>query len=177
MATGYTQAELDALLLILEDAVPRDPSKKDKNDAEYITAMRFAGTKKGVLGNFETNSGKQEIYWLNCWVAKELAAAISLASRAFDWPQQVLALRRSEHLIQPKPAHLASAIGVNSLSTSADAGGVLVRFAVGHRMRYVTLYFLAANAHQMMLAIVQAAQAAGWWDDNFELIPSRESQR
>jgi hypothetical protein len=178
MATGYTQTELDALLLILEDAVPRRPSKKDKKDADHITAMRFAGTERGVLGNFEAKSGKQEIYWLNCWVAKELAAAISAASRAFDWPKRVLAPRQGEHLAQPKLAHLAKAIGVNSLSTSADAGGLLTRFAVGHRVRYVTLYFSAPNAHQLMLAIAQAARVAEWWDpDTFELIPCRESQQ
>jgi hypothetical protein len=176
VATGYTQAELDLLLMTLEDAVPHGPSKKDKKDGEHITAMRFAGTEKGVLGNFETKGGKQEIYWLNCWVAKELAAAISAASRAFDWPKSGLAPRQGEHLIQPKPAHLASAIGVNSLSTLADAQGVLARFAVQHRVRYMTLYFSAANAHQLMLAIVQAGQAAVWWDDTFELIPCRDSQ-
>jgi hypothetical protein len=176
MATGYTQAELDALLLILEDTVPQVPSKKDKRDAEHVTAMRFAGTDKGLLANFETKGGKQEIYWLNCWVAKEMAAALRAASRAFDWPKSVLAPKQEQHLIQPKPAHLASAIGVNSLSTSADAGGVLVRFAVGHRVRHVTLYLPAAKAHQLMLAIVQVGQTAAWWDEDFDLIPTRESQ-
>jgi hypothetical protein len=65
MATGYNQGELDALLMILEDAVPRTPSKRDKKDAEHVTAMRFAGTDKGVLANFETRVGKQEIYRFN----------------------------------------------------------------------------------------------------------------
>jgi hypothetical protein len=162
--------------LILEDAVPRVPSKKDKKDAEHLSAMRFSATDKGILTNFETNRGRQEIYWLNCWVAKEVAAALSSASRAFDWPKRVLASRHGERIVQPKPAHLASAIGVNSLSTLADAGGVLLRFAVGHRVRYVTIYLPATKAQQLMLAIVQGARAAGWWDDNFELIPSRESQ-
>jgi hypothetical protein len=31
---GYTQAELDALLTVLEDSDPRTPSKTDKKDAE-----------------------------------------------------------------------------------------------------------------------------------------------
>jgi hypothetical protein len=135
VATGYTQAELDALLLVLEDAVPKVPSKKDKKDAEHVIAMRFAGTEKGVLSNFETKGGKQEIYWLNCWVAKELAAALSSASQAYGRPKRVPPPRPGEHLVQPKRAHLATAIGANSLSTSADPDGVLVRFAVGHRIR------------------------------------------
>jgi hypothetical protein len=176
MATGYTQAELDALLLILEDAVPRVPSKKDKKDAGQVTAMRFSGTDKGVLTNFETNGKRQEIYWLNCWVAKEVAAALSAASKAFDWPKRVLASKPGEHLVQPKPAHLASAIGVTSLSTLADTGGILLRFAVEHRIRYVTIYLPAIEAYQLMLAIVQGAEAAEWWGDDSELIPSRESQ-
>jgi hypothetical protein len=176
MATGYTQAELDALPLIMEDAVPSVPSDRDKKDAEHVTAMRFSGTDKGVLANFEITGGKQEIYWLNCWVAKELAAAMSSASRAFDWPKRVLAPKQEQHLTQPKPAHLASAVGVNSLSTSADAGGILVRFAVGRRVRHVTLYLPAPQAQQLMLAVVQGGQTEAWWDEDFDLIPSRESQ-
>jgi hypothetical protein len=41
-ATGshaHTQAELEALLLILEDAVPHVPSKKDKKGAGHVATI------------------------------------------------------------------------------------------------------------------------------------------
>jgi hypothetical protein len=105
MATGYTQTELDALLLILEDTVPLVPSKRDKKDAGHVTATRLAVTEKGVLCNFETNDSKQEIYSVNVWVAKELAAAISAASRSFGWLKPGVAPALSDHLVQPKQTH------------------------------------------------------------------------
>ena len=176
MATGYTQVELDALLLIMEDVVPSVPSKRDKKDAPRVTGMRLSGTDKGILANFETTGGRQEIYWLNCWVAKEVAAAVSHASNSYGWPKRGLAREDNKHIRQPKRVHLATAIGVNSLSTSAEFTGMLVRFAVQHRIRSVTLFLPAAKALEAMLAIVQAGQKAEWWDDDFELIPSRESQ-
>jgi len=176
MATGYTQAELDALLLIMEDTVPRIPSKRDKKDAAHVTGMRLSGTDKGVLANFQTGNGRQDIYWLNVWVAKEVAASVSVASNAYGWPKHGLAPDDNKRIRQPKPVHLATAIGVNSLSTSAEPTGVLIRFAVEHRIRSVTLFLPASKALEAMLGIVQAGQTAEWWGEDFEPIPSRQSQ-
>jgi hypothetical protein len=47
---------------------------------------------------------------------------------------------------------------------------------VKHRARYVTLYLPTNKALQLMLADTQEAQIAGWWDEDFELIASGESQ-
>jgi hypothetical protein len=150
--------------------------KKDKKDGEHVTAMRFAGTEKGVLMQFRANNSEREIYWLDVWVANDLAAAISAAFRSFGWPKLGIGLARSDDLVQPKRSHLAHALEVNSLSTSAERGRILLRFAVGHRIRVVALFLLTAEAHQLVLAIVRGAEVAAWWDDEFELVPSRESQ-
>jgi hypothetical protein len=150
--------------------------RKARKTRNTLQQCGSRGTEEGVLCNFETGNSEQEIYWLNVWVAKDLAAAISAAFRSFGWPKFAIGRTRSDDLVQPKRSHLADALEVNSLSTSAERGRILLRFAVGHRTRVVTLFLPTAEAHQLMIAIVQGAEATAWWDDEFELIPSRESQ-
>jgi hypothetical protein len=151
------------------------PRKKRKT-RNTLQQCGSRAPRRACLCNFETNNSEREIYWLDVWVANDLAAAINAAFRSFGWPKLGIGLARSDDLAQPKRSHLAHTLEVNSLSTSTERGRILLRFAVGHRIRVVALFLLTAEAHQLVLSIVRGAEAATWWDDEFELVPSRESQ-
>jgi hypothetical protein len=109
MATGFTQAELDALLDILDQATPPIPNKIDKIEALKVTAMRIAITDKGALINLETKGPASGLYWFNCWAAKEFATAVSLPSDEYGWGKKSFKPQPSDHLRErsepmlPKP--------------------------------------------------------------------------
>jgi hypothetical protein len=98
MATGHTQAELNALLQLMEELVPPIPRDQQKRAAKRVTAMRAAGTEMGMLVNIETKTGAPELFWLNCWVAKELAAPSILHPKTM--PGQTAASRQRQAIIQ-----------------------------------------------------------------------------
>jgi hypothetical protein len=175
MATGYTQSELDTLLQIMDAAVPPIPSIHDTCKAARVKAMRMAVTDRGALFNLETVSGTG-LYWLNCWVTKELAGAISYASQSYGWAKRGMKPEPSGHLKDPQPADLNSAADVVSLSSLGDPEGMRVRFAVADPVKYLTLFFPVRAALEAMLCITEGGMRAAWWDDEFELIPSRKSQ-
>ena len=176
MATGYTKAELDMLLHIMDEAVPPIPIDAAKTIALRVTAMRASGTEKGLLLNLESKDGTAELFWLNCRVAKELAGAINFASQQYGWAKRGMTAEPHDHLKQPQQEDLNSAIDVLSLSTSGIAAGILVRFAVGEPVHHLTMYFPRNAALEILSYVVRCGAEAAWWDDGFELIPSRENQ-
>jgi hypothetical protein len=174
MATGYTQHELDTLLAIMDESVPPVPTSKEKHDAPRVTAMRAAGTDKGAIFNIETKGGMTEIFWFNCWTAKGLAGAISFASRTYGWVIRGLVPQSSDHLKAPERTDIATE--VLSSASLGDRSGILVRLAVGQPIRHKLLFFPTRAALELVLAVAQGGNTAGWWDEDFELIPSQESQ-
>jgi len=177
MATGYTQTELDWLLHAMDEAVPSMPRRADRMLSESVVALRSAGTDKGVLFIFEYKEKWTETFWLNVWVAKELAAACNLASHEFGWAKRGLSPEPSDHLREPKIDDIDDAANVVSLSTNAATAGILVRFAVEPPIKRRTLHFPARAALTVLSTIAAGALTAAWWDpDTFELIPCRDSQ-
>lgn len=176
MATGWTRAQLDELAAIMESATPPPPSKYDKWEAVRISAARAAGTDKGALFIFEAGNGSKAIYWLHCWVAKELAGAINIASQNYGWWKRKFLPDPDENLRYPQPDDLSLAGEDISLSTYADPGGIIVRFAVGENATPHTMFFPVRTALETMRSITTGGESAGWWDKDFELIPSRDSQ-
>jgi hypothetical protein len=132
--------------------------------------------KKGLLLNLETKDGTTELFWLNCWVAKELAGAINFASQQYGWAKRGMTPEPHDHLKQPQQGDLNGAVDIRSLSTSGVPAGMLVRFAVGNPVGHLTLYFPRNAALEILSYVVRCGAEAAWWDDEFELIPSRESQ-
>jgi hypothetical protein len=176
MATGFTQTELDVLLAVMDRLVPPIPTDDDRAKAQRVTATRTAGTDKGIIVNIETKRGKNELFWFNVWVAKEMAAAISFASRAHEWSKRRYKLVPCDHLHKPEVEDLADAPDVLSLSTFASHGGILMRLAIGRPSMHVAMFFPISAALELMNCAVQAGTLATWWGDDFELIPSQESQ-
>jgi hypothetical protein len=176
MATGYTQAELDMLLAMVDEAAPKPPTKLDMIEAPRVTAMRIAITDKGALLNLETKGGDAAVYWCNVWVAKELAGAIGICSDEFTWAKRGFKPAPSDHLKEAEPVDLNSAADVHSVATYGEPSGMLVRFAIGKPIKHRTLYFARNSALEVMMGIGNGGTNAKWWDEGFELIPSRESQ-
>ena len=175
MATEYTKEELDALMHIMNEAVPPVPDGGDKRAAAHIIAIKAAGTDKGVIFNIETKTGETEPFWFHCWVSKEIAGAISCASQSYGWAKRGLTPRPSDHLLMPARADIATAIEVLSLSTLGNPSGILVRLAVGRPIKH-RVFIPVRAALEVALAVTQGGTVAEWWDPDFELIPSRESQ-
>jgi hypothetical protein len=177
MATGFTQSELDALMHSMDSEMPRVPRRADKILADPVKAMRAAGTEKGVLFVFEYKGGVTEHFWLNVWIAKELAAACHVASLEFGWLIRGFVPEPSDHIREPKIQDIDDAAQVTSLATNGEADGMLVRFAIGQRSNAHTLYLPVPAALTVLSTIATGAATAEWWDPNtFELIPCRESQ-
>jgi hypothetical protein len=106
MATGYTKAELDALMHIMNEAVPPVPDGSDKRAAR-VTAIKAAGTDKGVIFNIETKTGGTEPFWFHCWVSKEIAGAISFASQSYSPSSTVSSFRFAPPWKSPWQLHKA----------------------------------------------------------------------
>jgi hypothetical protein len=176
MATGYTQVELDVLSAIMDRMVPPVPTHKEKRAAPRVTAMRAAGTHKGAVFNIQVRGRGSEIFWFNCWTAKEMAGAISFTSQTYGWANRGLIAKPCDHLKAPKITDIETATEVLSLSTLGESSGILVRLAVGSPVTYRLLYFPARSGLEFALAVARGGNTAGWWDADFELIPSRESQ-
>lgn len=177
IATGFTQSELDTLLAIMDELVPPLPTKLDKIEAARVTALRIAITDKGALLHIETKGGETGLYWLNVWVAKELAGAISFSSDAYNWAMRGLKPNPSDHMKEPTPTDLNTAADVHSLATYGEPSGVIVRFAIGNPITHRTLYLPRVAALEVMMGLGQGGTKAEWWnEEDFELIPSRESQ-
>jgi hypothetical protein len=176
MATGYTQLELDTLLAILDETAPQPPSKLDKLEAPRVTALRIAITDKGAFLNLETKGGETGLYWLNVWAAKEMAGAISLSSEEYGWSKKKFKPEPSDHLKELEPDDLVSATAVHSLATYGEPAGMIVRFAIGNPIKHRTLFFPRTAALEVMMGIGKGGTIATWWDDEFALIPRRESQ-
>jgi len=177
MATGYTQAELDALLAVMDKAVPPLPSKLDKIEAARVTALRIAITDKGALLNIETKGGDTGFYWCNVGVAKELAGAISVCSSEFHWSKRGLKPEPSDHIREPERADLGSAADIRSLATYGEPSGILVRFAIDNPVKHRSLFFPRTAALEVMMGLGNGGTIAQWWtEEDFELIPSHESQ-
>jgi hypothetical protein len=175
MATGYTQAELDDLLEAMESIIPPVPTAADRARAVRVAAMRAAGTERGMILNIEAKQGGAEMFWLKCWVAKELAGAIYLASQHYGWSKQRFTPLSSDHLKAPEIEDLTGAANVRSLSAYGARGGVVARLAVAREL-HTTLFFPKKAALEIMNYVVRCGNEAGWWDSEFDLIPSRESQ-
>jgi hypothetical protein len=177
MATGFTQAELDMLLAIIDEVAPPPPTKLDKIEAPKVTALRIAITDKGALLNIETKGGETCMYWLNVWVAKELAGAISFSSDAYNWAKRGLKPNPSDHIKVPEPSDLNAAAAIHSVATYGEPSGVIARFAIGNPIKYRTLYLPRTAALEIMMGLGNGGTQAQWWtEEDFELIPSRESQ-
>jgi hypothetical protein len=176
MATGWTQAELDALCALMEALTPEVPCDADKHRAARVTAMRVAGTEKGLLFNFEMKGGHTDLFWLNCWVAKELAGAINVANQAYGWLKRGLSPAPSQHLRPPTTDDLPDGADVISLATLAEPGGMLVRLVIERQPQHRLMFFPVKACLEILSAVGQGGNAAGWWGSDFELIPRRESQ-
>ena len=176
MATGYTKDELDLLLHIMENEEPPVPEDDEKRVAPKVKALKGAGTDKGAVFNIDITRSGTELFWFNCWVAKELAGAISYASQTYGWGKRDLSPKPSGHLRIPERSEVTIATEVLSLSALGDSNGILVRLAVGQPIKYRLLFFPAHVALEIALAIVQGGKVAEWWGPDFELIPNLESQ-
>jgi hypothetical protein len=176
MSTGYTRAELDALYSAMDESVPPVPTKSAKASARHVVAMRAAGTDRGIIVHVQIRDAEAEMLWLNCWVATELAAAINLASEHYGWDQRDWKPAPHDHLRPPRAEDLSGVSEVLSLSTSGEPGGLTVRFAIAKSKRPMTLFFGVSGALEIRSLVAVAGTEAGWWDDEFALIPSRESQ-
>jgi hypothetical protein len=140
--------------------------------------MRAAGTEKGILVNIEAKRAEPEMFWFNCWAAKELAGPIIFCSQSYGWQSRGMKPAPSDHLRAPQPADLGEALEVTSLATSGEPGGLLVRLAINKSRRHALLFFTANAALEIMSYVVRAATDAHWWDSgtDYELIPCREGQ-
>jgi hypothetical protein len=176
MATGYTAAELDALYNVMDEAAPPIPTKSAKAGARHVVAMRAAGTDKGLILHFQIKDAEAEMLWLNCWVATELAAAINYASEHYGWDSRDWKPAPHDHLRPPRAEDLSGVSEGLSLATSREPGGMIVRFAVAKSKRPTTLFFSVSAALEIRSLVAVAGTEAQWWDDEFALIPSRESQ-
>jgi len=176
MATGYTQAELDALLDAMDSLAPPIPTERDRAQAGRVAAMRAAGTEKGILVDIEIKQGETGHFWFNCWVAKEMAAEINFVSQSYAWSKRRIKPRSSKRLAAPTTVDIKAAAQVLSLSTYGVPGGILMRFAIGRPPQDKAVFFPVNAALEISSYIATAATQAAWWDDDFELIPSRESQ-
>jgi hypothetical protein len=74
----------------------------------------------------------------------------------------------------PPPIFNSKALG--SLSTSGEPGGMLFRLAIAKSKRPMTLFITVSAALEIRSLVAVAGTDATWWDDEFALIPSRESQ-
>jgi hypothetical protein len=176
MATGYTQAKLDALYSVMDESVPAIPTKRDKARACGVVAMCAAGTEKGLIINIETEAMDTEMLWLNCWVATELAAAVNYASQRYGWDSRDWKPVPHDHLRSPQTEDFSGVSEVLSLATLGGPGGMLVQFALAKSKRPTTLFFTVSAALEIRSLAPMAGTDAAWWDDEFALIPSRESQ-
>jgi hypothetical protein len=176
MATGYTQAELDALLAAMDGLVPPVPTAKDRARARRVAAVRATGTDRGILVNIETKGGEPQLFWLNCWVAKELAAAINFAAQTYSWSTQGFKPTSSDHLRAPEKEDMKGAAKVFSLSMCGSSGGMLMRFAIGRPPKDRAMFFQPNAALEITKYVARGAVEAAWWDKEFELIPIRNSQ-
>ena len=104
-----------------------------------------------------------------------MAGAISFASQTYGWANRGLTAKHSDHLKCPEITDIATATEVLSLSTLGESSGILVRLTAAQPIKHRLLYFSARSALEFALAVARGGNTAGWWDADFELIPSRES--
>jgi hypothetical protein len=182
MATGYTHAELNALAHLMDEAAPPIPTEDEKQLTAIVLAMRAAGTEKGILLNLESNERGQELFWLNCWVAKELVSAIESGNMHFGWSRFGLLGGSDDCLLEPKISDLTTAAHVISLATWGEPSGIRIRFVIDRwsqtdlPVKDIVLFLPIQAALEAMDIVTQCAKIAGWCSGDFELIPSRESQ-
>jgi hypothetical protein len=176
MSTDYTPSELKALLDAMDYLAPPVPTARDKAKAGWVAAMRAVGTQRGILFIIETKQrGQAELFWFNCWVAKETAAAINFVSQNYGWPKRCFKPTWSEHLETPEIGNMKKAAEVLSISSRGVPGGILIQFAIGRPPKDTAMFFPANAALEIRNYIVRAGSDASWWGEDFELTPTRVS--
>jgi hypothetical protein len=108
----------------MDSLVPPVPTERDRAQAGRVAAMRAAGTEKGILVNIEMKQGEACHFWFNCWVAKEMAAAINFVSESYAWSKRRFKPTSSKHLAAPAINDIKAAAQVLSLSTYGAPGGI-----------------------------------------------------
>jgi hypothetical protein len=63
-----------------------------------------------------------------------------------------------------------------ALQTYGGPGGIMMRFAIGRPPEAKAIFFPVNAALEIRSYIATVATQAAWWDDDFELIPSRKSR-
>ena len=176
MGSGYTRDQLAQLWREVEENVPPLPTDADKKDAPRVVAMRAAGTDLGIVFNFEFKNGDTLVMLFNVVIAKEFAGAINSASQAFGWHKKGMVPAPSEHLKQPTPDDLPSALQVSSLSTYGIPSGILVNLYMpqyGESGATMVFHFPRQAALEVLTYVIRAAEVANWWTPgDFEIIPA-----
>jgi hypothetical protein len=101
---------------------------------------------------------------------------IGFVSHSHAWSKRRFKRTISKHLALPTNQNMKAAAQVLSLSICCAWGGILMRFAIGRPPWDKAMFFPVNAAQEIRSYIETVATQAAWWDDDFELIPSRDSQ-
>jgi phage gp46-like protein len=167
VSTGYTREQLFELTRQIHENLPPEITEADFKGAAKVKELSMAGTDVGVLLRLGFGRGKILDVFLNCAVALELVVGLYAAGQTNGWWTQEYTDRPPFALETPTREDIATSLDVASLRTTSDARGVLI--ALGSGGTALQVYMPRKVIVDVLAAIQQAADRAGWWDDKMNL--------
>jgi hypothetical protein len=167
MSSGYTRDQLADLLLKFHENVPPEITKADFNAPAKVQDISMAGTEFGALIRLRFIDDNELDFFLNCVVALELVACLYSAGVTSGWWNKKHADPVGFTIPQPSREDLDIAFDVVSFCIGTGPSGVIVTFN-GGPMAY-QFYMRRKVVADVLTGLQQAADIAGWWDENMEL--------
>lgn len=173
MTTGYTQADLDELHRLMMDRAPPTPTLSDLKTSPSVTAVAWNGSYTGVLLQLQFQAGQAMVLHLNCVVALELMLGINEAAIKYGWWDAKPAGQADEDTLPIYSTdHDDTAMAVFTLTTGATNDGMLVSFGSGDK-EAITVFLPRSVARGVVVSVMGVGETAGWWDDEFVLLPAQ----
>jgi len=173
MTTGYTKTDLDELHRLMMDRAPPKPTLADLKTSPSVTVVAWNGSYMGILLQLQFPSDQAIVLNLNCVVAHELMLGFNDAAMTYGWWDAMPAGQAREDTLPIYSVdHDDKAMPVFTLSTGATNEGMLVTFGE-NKEDTITVFLPRSVARGVVISIMGVGQSAGWWDDEFQLLPAQ----
>jgi hypothetical protein len=173
MTTGYTQADLDELHRLMMDRAPPTPTLDQLKTSPSVTAAAWDGSYTGLLLQLQFQAGQCVVLNLNCVVALELMLGINEAAETYGWWDAKPAGQVDEDALPIYSTdHDDTAMAVFTLATGATNDGILITFGESEG-NTITVFMPRSVARGVVISVMGIGETAGWWNDEFELLPAR----
>ncbi len=173
MTTGYTQADLDELHRLMMDRAPPPPTLDQLKTSPSVTAAAWDGSYTGLLLQLQFQAGQSMVLNLNCVVATELMHGINDAAMKYGWWDAMPAGQADEDALPIYSTdHDDTAMAVFTLATGATNDGVLITFGED-KDHTITVFLPRSVARGVVVSIMGIGETAGWWNDEFALLPAQ----